>query len=156
MVDFIPPTLATFNHINIMLKAILLEVNMFYHFRVLMCLALLLTTYCNPIYASDDDLDIDIEYTLEDPLPLDEETINEETLVEEYEEPILEASEEQITEEDIINGNICDYSSYLGRIINKAPGHPYDQTLFDKKNADRTKWLDDVFFPMYGIHKNKN
>lgn len=62
----------------------------------------------------------------------------------------------QITEEDIINGNLCDYSSYLSRIINKAPGHPYDQTLFDKKNADRIKWLDDVFFPMYGIHKNKN
>lgn len=136
MVDFIPPTLATFNHINIMLKAILLEVNMFYHFRVLMCLALLLTTYCNPIYASDDDLDIDIEYTLEDPLPLDEETINEETLVEEYEEPILEASEEQITEEDI-NTLLEEDNEFLSE-----EETPKDQT--DTTNTTNTKKSDNI------------
>ena len=62
----------------------------------------------------------------------------------------------QITEEDIMNGSICDYSSYLNRIISKAPGKPFDQALFEQKKRDRNIWLDDIFFPMYGIVKKEN
>lgn len=55
----------------------------------------------------------------------------------------------QITEEDIMNGKLCDYSSYLNRAINKAPGIPYDPELFEQKMEDRTNWLKDVFYPMF-------
>ena len=44
-------------------------------YRFLICCALLISSYATPLYASDD-FDIDIEYTLEDPIPTDEyETI---------------------------------------------------------------------------------
>ncbi|MBQ7207679.1 MAG: exo-alpha-sialidase [Lentisphaeria bacterium] len=46
----------------------------------------------------------------------------------------------RITEEDIMAGKLVDYSSYLARIISKAPGKPYDEALFEKKNAAWQKW----------------
>ena len=62
----------------------------------------------------------------------------------------------QITEEDIINGSLCNYSSYLCRIINKAPGKPFDQALFEQQHRERDIWLKNVFFPMHGIMKKEN
>ncbi|MBQ9501282.1 MAG: exo-alpha-sialidase [Lentisphaeria bacterium] len=46
----------------------------------------------------------------------------------------------QITEEDIMAGNIVDYSSYLARIISKAPGKPYDEELFRRKTEEWQTW----------------
>ena len=46
----------------------------------------------------------------------------------------------RITEEDIMAGRLADYSSYRARIISKAPGKPYDEELFGKKNDAWQKW----------------
>lgn len=46
----------------------------------------------------------------------------------------------RITEADIMAGTLVDYSSYLARIISKAPGKPYDEALFEKKNAANLEW----------------
>lgn len=57
----------------------------------------------------------------------------------------------QITEADIINGKLCDHSSYLSRIINKAPGTPIDQALFEQIAEYNQKWKKEIFLPLHGI-----
>ncbi len=46
----------------------------------------------------------------------------------------------RITEEDIMAGKLVDYSSYLARIISKAPGKPYDEELYRRKTEEWQAW----------------
>ena len=57
----------------------------------------------------------------------------------------------QITEEDIIQGAVCDDSSYLSRIISKAPGIPQNIEEFEQKSKAHEDWMRDVFNPLHGI-----
>ena len=45
----------------------------------------------------------------------------------------------QITENDIIAGKIVDYTSYLSRIISKAPGNP-DKEIYERKIKEWQQW----------------
>lgn len=51
----------------------------------------------------------------------------------------------QITEADIIAGKLVDFSSYLNRIISKAPGNP-DKEIYEKKKQEWSDWRNKRYF----------
>lgn len=57
----------------------------------------------------------------------------------------------QITEEDIINGSLCRHSSYLRRVISKAP-EPADHDVFQQRQNENKLWKDRVMQKLYREH----
>ena len=41
----------------------------------------------------------------------------------------------RFTENDILNGKLTDYSSFVNQIISKAPAEPYDREVFERQRA---------------------
>ncbi|MBQ2883777.1 MAG: ankyrin repeat domain-containing protein [Alphaproteobacteria bacterium] len=101
-------------------------------YRFLICCALLISSYATPLYASDD-FDIDIEYTLEDPIPTDEyETIEEESSS--TEEPIQTEEETPLLEETALPEEPTSSKETTKKTENKKSDNLIN-TLIDKAKS---------------------
>ena len=51
----------------------------------------------------------------------------------------------RFTENDILNGKLTDYSSFVNQIISKAPSEPYDREVYERQRAADKAMIDRYF-----------
>ena len=128
-------------YLIIIMQNSLLEVNMLKIFRYTLCLIFAISTFSTPMpaYADEMDMDIDIDYTLEDPIPLDDSEEESDAL----EETEVETKAEETTETtpQTEENNEKNSNGIISNLIEKAKAGSSSLVLsVEKKTQENDKY----------------